>query len=141
MRFEINTKPMSEKSWGELERLRQQVANIWDRAQHPHFTHHNLEHTDSILRKLEDWLARTTLGLSEDELFILMSAAYLHDIGMQCENAEFLREHAGLTSNLPLGAVDLQNVRKSHHKLSFAMVKDACNSIENRLYKQLQLSF
>jgi formylglycine-generating enzyme required for sulfatase activity len=110
----------------ELGKLEAPLQALWEQKQHPHYTLHDLEHSQSIIRKLNAWFALSALVLSEHEVFVLTAAAYLHDIGMQCGDAVFLERYAGVTMRIPLGPDDLAKVRNAHHQMSAAMVRDAC---------------
>lgn len=70
--------------------LRERVAPILTNNLLPHFTDHSVAHSDSLARFVDDLvepLQASDHKLSEDELFILYAACYLHDIGMQYEKA------------------------------------------------------
>jgi hypothetical protein len=73
-----------------LTNLRESVAPILTNNLLPHFTDHSVTHSDSLANfvdALVEPLQASIHKLSEDELFILYAACYLHDIGMQYENA------------------------------------------------------
>jgi hypothetical protein len=57
----------------------------------PHFTDHSVAHSDSLVELADQLIAplqQSPDALSQEELQILYSACYLHDIGMQYENAD-----------------------------------------------------
>ncbi len=72
-----------------LVRLREAVAPILANNLLPHFTDHSVEHSDNLIRLLHELtapLTSTAHPLNADELVILYSACYLHDVGMQYEH-------------------------------------------------------
>lgn len=73
-----------------LNQLRESVAPILANNLLPHFTDHSVTHSDSLARFVDELVEPLQAGahkLTEDELFILYAACYLHDIGMQYEKA------------------------------------------------------
>jgi formylglycine-generating enzyme required for sulfatase activity len=69
-----------------LENIREAVARIWARPLHHYFTDHAVTHSERIITLLDGLTAcmmETDKRLSSAESFILLAAAYLHDIGMQ----------------------------------------------------------
>jgi hypothetical protein len=67
--------------------LRERTAPILANNLLPHFTDHSVDHSDSVTRIIDNLLENGTNTLTDQELFILYSACYLHDIGMQFEQA------------------------------------------------------
>src|SRR5438046_98010 len=73
-----------------LVRLRAAVAPILGNNLLPHFTDHSVAHSDSVAELVDHLGGPLQSGqqpLTDPELTILYSARYLHDIGMQYENA------------------------------------------------------
>lgn len=73
-----------------LTNLRESVSSILANNLLPHFTDHSVAHSDSLAKFIDDLvepLQANVYKLSQDELFILYAACYLHDIGMQYEKA------------------------------------------------------
>jgi hypothetical protein len=71
--------------------LRERVTPILANNLLPHFTDHSVAHSDSLVRIVDQLiqpLQQSAQQLTQDELQILYSACYLHDIGMQYENAD-----------------------------------------------------
>src|SRR5229473_1457398 len=57
----------------------------------PHYTRHTVEHSEQIILQLSKILFHDetpTVILSSAETYILIAAAYLHDAGMVCSDAE-----------------------------------------------------
>src|SRR5260221_8097219 len=53
-----------------------------------HFTDHSVSHSDNVCELVDalvENLHTTNYQLSEDELIVLYSSCYLHDVGMQYE--------------------------------------------------------
>jgi len=98
-------------------------SKIWAHPQHPHFTRHGPEHAASVKQKLSAWLDGV-LSLSQQDTFILLSAVYLHDIGMQCPSPALVDQYAEVRSMPPYGYTDLERIRRSHNRLSRAMIED-----------------
>src|SRR5687768_14420172 len=73
-----------------LTELRERVAPILTNNLLPHFTDHSVDHSDSLTKYVDNLvepLQVTDQRLTEDELFIVYSACYLHDVGMHYERA------------------------------------------------------
>ena len=69
-----------------LNSVRDNVKPILATNLMPHFTDHSVEHSDRIVGYVDNLIKpimETENKLSEEELTILYSACYLHDIGMQ----------------------------------------------------------
>ena len=49
------------------------------------YTDHGYRHSQRVIQKIYEILQISPKVLSEDELFLLILGAYLHDIGMQCD--------------------------------------------------------
>ncbi len=64
-------------------RVRQKAEQIWRQPWLRHYTFHNLGHSDRVIEMLEKLLSHSQRELTEDECYVLVSAALLHDIGMQ----------------------------------------------------------
>jgi len=80
--------------------VRDAVKHIWERPVHRHYTDHSLKHSERVIKKLDgltEGIMSSSNPLSATEVFILLAAAYLHDIGMQDErqktDKEWIREH------------------------------------------------
>lgn len=85
-------------------------AEVWSDRLLPWFTNHNIEHSNqiiSLMGKILLPLNNHHQFLGKHELFILLSSAYLHDIGMQ-----FLRVDGVTPENLTRKEYD--EIRKVH---------------------------
>ena len=71
-----------------IENIREAANRIWARPLHRYFTDHTVAHTERIIALMDGLAAgmmTTDKRLSPTEVLVLLSAAYLHDIGMQNE--------------------------------------------------------
>jgi hypothetical protein len=71
-----------------LENVREAAARIWSRPLHRYYTDHTVAHSQRVIALLDGLTAgmmATDKRLSPTEVFCLLAAAYLHDIGMQDE--------------------------------------------------------
>lgn len=69
-----------------LDRIREAMDSVWEAPRLPWFTKHGVEHSDSLVRLLGESTAHlqtTPQYLDCGELFVLLAACYLHDVGMQ----------------------------------------------------------
>jgi hypothetical protein len=99
-----------------LGQVRYAAEAILSAPQHRWYTDHTIGHSDRIIEKLEDLTAgmmrNKNTRLSPAEMYILLAAAYLHDIGMQAEqNAD----------------ADLEKIRERHHELTAEMILGSCS--------------
>jgi hypothetical protein len=69
--------------WERLQRIKTAAAEFWKEKKLRWYTDHGIEHSRSILDMIERMLHPMNVMLSAEELYILISASYLHDIGMQ----------------------------------------------------------
>lgn len=112
--------------------LRKAVAPILANNILPYFTDHSVAHSDNVtllVDKLIEPLQSTQNKLNSKELIILYSACYLHDIGLQYENAGESQVVKGL--NLEQRWEELNEstrrdlLRKYHHLISAEMVNSS----------------
>jgi len=87
-------------------RVRKAAEPRLERPLHRHYTDHSVKHSVRVIEKLGE-LAEGIMGsdslLSPIEVYVLLAAAYLHDIGMQDERS---------------AGSDLDEIRKRHHELT-----------------------
>lgn len=96
--------------------VREAASRIWSHPLHRYFTDHTVTHSERILAILDGLTAglmKTGRRLSEIEIFVLVAATYLHDIGMQDER---------------LAAGDLDRIRDQHHQQSAEMIHSVFES-------------
>lgn len=103
------------------------VAKIWQTPRHRNYTGHTVAHSRIILDHLAP-LARDC-NLSEAETYVLASATYLHDIGMQWEGRSLIEEVLQvsnptlLASGANLGDEEL--VRDIHEELGAKWIENS----------------
>jgi hypothetical protein len=101
----------NDRLWRALGNVRQAAEEIWDAPLHRYYTDHKVTHSERVIEKLDGLtagiMARAGHRLSPSEIYVLLAAAYLHDIGMQDER------YAG---------GDLETIRAEHHERTAAMI-------------------
>jgi hypothetical protein len=96
-----------------LRNIRAATICIWSRPLHRYYTDHTVAHSERVIALLDGLTAgmmATDRRLCTTEVFVLLAAAYLHDVGMQNER------YAG---------GDLEEIRAIHHELSAEMIYGA----------------
>ena len=115
-----------------LTTLRSKVQPILANNLLPHFTDHSVEHSDRVTQLVDDLvqpLQRSDKQLNQAELTAAYAAAYLHDIGMQFENAG--RTEVIQRLGLPVSWKDLPEqkrrdlLRDHHPEISAEMVRNS----------------
>ena len=109
--------------------LRDAVKPILANNLLPYFTAHDVEHCKRVTTVIDAFiepLQSATNHLTDDELFVVYAAAYLHDIGMQYENvgnSPTIRAAIGAESweALPV-LVKRDLLRQHHHAISAELV-------------------
>ncbi len=87
----------------------------------PYFTAHDVEHCDRVTTVIDAFiepLQGAANRLTDDELFVVYAAAYLHDIGMQYENVEnspTIRAAIGTDSWEALPVPEKRDLLRRHH--------------------------
>ena len=86
----------------------------------------------------------------EIEAFLLIGAAYLHDVGTQCVSPEFWKECGIVPKEISdeemkkqiahQGYDLLENIRAAHPSLSERMIKDACRARDKRECQEFDLN-
>lgn len=82
-------KQLEDELEAKLKIVENESKKIWENGpvHHPYYTSHGIKHSDAIINALN----RLVDGLNDEdkleeiEIFCLLSAAYLHDVGMQCK--------------------------------------------------------
>ena len=93
-----------------IENVRETAQRIWARPLHRYFTDHTVEHSERIINHLNGLTAvmmHTDKRLTPIEVYTLLAAAYLHDIGMQNER---------------FADGDLEMIRDQHHSQSAELI-------------------
>src|SRR3972149_11270573 len=72
-----------------LDIIKQQAEKIWAKGElyHVYYTLHGLDHSNNVIAILEKLLdgLNPRENLNETEIFCLLSASFLHDVGMLCK--------------------------------------------------------
>jgi len=103
-----------------LDEIKLAADEIWAVRALPGFTDHSPRHSHRVADLLGQILAHfmsTNYALTKHEVFILLAACYLHDIGMQHTRLE------GRTTDQPLTKSDYDKIRESHPEKSFELIK------------------
>jgi hypothetical protein len=101
----------------------------WQTPQITYFTDHSVSHSERIIRLLDSLCELLPSGLNEDEAYVLLCAAYLHDVGMQwkgCLDSAIVREKYPPEQISAARGDDSQRdkiVREEHHSLSEEWIK------------------
>jgi hypothetical protein len=87
------------------------AQRIWSTPKHISYTDHSVSHSERIIRLLDgmtsSMMKDSKYRLSEMEIYILLTAAYLHDIGMQ---------------NTVYAKGNLEVTREQHHEQTYEMI-------------------
>ena len=93
-----------------LDNVRAAAERIWSRPLHLYYTDHTVDHSERVIALLDgltEGMMDTGKRLSPAEVYVLLAAAYLHDIGMQNER---------------FADGDLEQIRASHHEQTAEMI-------------------
>lgn len=119
----------SKELYDRLNRIKNAVAkNVWPTQYFMHYTDHTpLHHSKRVIEYLNDItynLMESRFRLSTEEIFILLSSAYLHDIGMQWLNEETFRM-VGINKRSidQLDYEDFEKIRKKHGELTEKLIE------------------
>ncbi|RZB32737.1 MAG: hypothetical protein AEth_00415 [Candidatus Argoarchaeum ethanivorans] len=116
-----------------LDSIKRAAEKIWERPKIVHFTKHGIdEHSKNIITILDLILGDMSTmknKLSEHEIFILLAASYLHDIGMQSAY------HAGLPDKPDYGLEDKKIIRDKHNETSAKIIRESVDSRAERRVK------
>jgi len=128
------TKSLGDDLAAQLKIVENEAKEIWKKGElyHVYYTLHGLDHSNYIIKildKLIDGLNPQD-NLNETEIFCLLAAAYLHDVGMQCkypddiERAEKISER----KRIPYSFQDL--IRDEHHERSGRFIKENSKNLK-----------
>lgn len=102
-----------------------EASNIWLKPIHKYYTDHGVQHSERILSICDAMLESLyDTMLCEEEIFILVASAYLHDIGMQ------MPEYARLEKKEDYTSEEKSIIRGRHHIASEMAIK---NHIANKI--------
>jgi len=102
-----------------LETVCERAANFFNINLFPHYTKHDIAHSDRIIKLISSLLKFAPIELNDQEKFILCCAGYLHDIGM------FTTKYIGNKKVEELSDEDRNEIRKQHHIFSSNLIKDS----------------
>jgi hypothetical protein len=88
-----------------LSAIRESALEIWTEQAMRTFTAHGEQHfaqVETNLDRLCTHFQKTDAGLNSQEIFVLLAACYLHDIGMQSDEPNARAEHAQFAYDLIL---------------------------------------
>lgn len=128
---------MHEDKKARLVSLREKATPILATNLLPHFTDHSVSHSDEMVMIINRFVEplqteSNSARLTDDELFVLYAACYLHDIGMQYENAGNTAVISEIGLEQPWEDLDETSrrsiLRKYHHKISAEMVRTSVRS-------------
>ena len=107
-----------------LDSIKKKANILWYSQLLQHYTKHGVDHSERIIERLVELLEDYPNLLNDYERFILLAAAYLHDIGMQSPR------HAGLDPNSkePYSIEELEIIREKHNEASAKMILDSISS-------------
>ena len=101
--------------------IKEKASQLWARPLIRHYTEHGIKHSENII-KIMDRLIDNNVSLNDYEAFILLSATYLHDIGMQQSNPKEL-----ISGQVQRTLDEMDIIRKNHNDLSYDMIFDSVN--------------
>ena len=117
-----------------LNKIEQEAKTIWKKGEfyHVYYVLHGLDHSNSvieILGKLIDGL-NSAEKLNKTEIFCLLSAALLHDVGMLCKYSDD-DEKAARKSKLKKRPYSVQDlIRDEHHIRSGRYIKEHVKDLQ-----------
>lgn len=114
--------------------IEQEAEKIWAKGElyHIYYTLHGIDHSNNIIIILEKLVDGLNPGdnLNETEVFCLLSAAYLHDAGMQCKHSDDVKRAVQISElkKRPYSVQDL--IREEHHLRSGRYIKEHAKDLK-----------
>lgn len=130
-------KGLNDRLYNSLMITKDEAKEVLDNRIHIHFTDHSINHSCRIidhLGELVEELMGSELKLNEYELFILLSAIFLHDIGMQFDKVDILEHYIDEFSGHGNDEIRLELVRKHHGRISYLWILE--NLKENKHFQR-----
>ncbi len=114
--------------------IEQEAGKIWKKGElyHVYYTLHGLDHSNNIITILDKLFEglNPADALNDTEIFCLLSAVYLHDVGMQCKFPDDV-ERAAKISELKKRPYTFQDlIRDEHHIRSGQYIKDTYKNLK-----------
>ncbi len=109
--------------YNDLETIKQNAEKVHKDRVLIDFTDHGIEHSERMIHLLtilgkDTIFSKKRTGINETEIFILLAAIYLHDIGMQISEESVLEEFAKEKKLSYDKSKKAEFIRKYHHLLS-----------------------
>jgi hypothetical protein len=110
-----------------LDMIMHEVPRFWENGRYPHFTNHGPAQSQHIQRTLAQLAQELPADrrLSSDEVFIVSSAAWLYEIGMQSPHPSEDVVSFAYDPQQPLTFEQLQEIREKKHILSYRLIQDS----------------
>lgn len=102
--------------WSSLVRIIDAATKIWRETKLRWYTDHGISHSERVIQNIEKIIEPLRNELTGEELYILLAACYLHDIGMQ-----YLKIPG---KNGPPSLEDVEYIRKEHPKRSAELIRE-----------------
>lgn len=102
--------------WSSLVRIIDAATQIWSGTKLRWYTDHGISHSERVIQNIEKIIEPLRNKLTCEEVYILLAACYLHDIGMQ-----YLKIP---DKNGPPSREDVEYIRKEHPKRSAELIRE-----------------
>ena len=129
-----------------LKDIRDLIKDILEIALFPHYTDHSVGHSDRLIGiadKLIEPIQETAKKITQEELFILYAACYLHDIGMCFEKVGDTQTFKDLKNQqewTDLSDESRQEFhRENHNKISAELVRRSLPQFDRPINIQLNI--
>ena len=118
MKFDLKevlfSQPNGIELLNKIEKIRETVDDIISKSVPPKFTSHDRYHSERILENLAIIIPEELVfKLNQYELYFLICAVYLHDIGLN-----IYEETDNLGEDIDKNKTYIENIRKNHHIIS-----------------------
>jgi hypothetical protein len=132
--MELRTK-LGEKLASKLNIIEQEAETIWKKGElyHVYYTLHGLDHSNYVITILEKLIngLNPQDNLNETELFCLLSAAFLHDVGMQRKYPNDVERAAQISKTNKKRTYTFHDlIRDEHHTRSGRYIKDNSKNLK-----------
>ena len=114
--LETELKDKNLELWSSLVRIIDTATQIWRETKLRWYTDHGISHSERVIQNIEKIIEPLRNKLTCEELYILLAACYLHDIGMQYLK---IPDKDG-----PLSLEDVEYIRKEHPKRSAELIRE-----------------
>lgn len=114
--LEKELKNKNSNLWSSLVRIIDAAIQIWRETKLRWYTDHGIAHSERVIQNIEKIIEPLRNELTGEELYILLAACYLHDIGMQKIDIP--------GKNGPPSLEDVEYIRKEHPKRSAELIRE-----------------